>query len=215
MQNKILFFLIIFSFTVLEAASIIGVSLPVNSMDATCTPLDSGVWNSEPLNINNGIGYWVNPSLSGGFVMHDHVYVSSYAPDPTRSVITYKFDTAVVVSQVQIYQHTRGISQIEGKVGNSLASLTSIGSTFSNRGDVTGWTVFSEWESTTFSFASNTLAGTYFQMVVKKTTWTDGYAAYRGFLTFTQAVPEIGTFYSVGFSAIIAVGYFLRRKYCL
>jgi len=205
MYSKAITFLFLLFFSFLYAASITSISIPVNSMDATCTPADSGVWTSSPLDINSGIGYWVNPSLSGNFVMHDHVYVSTYVPDPSRAVVTYKFDQAVVVTQVNIYQHVRGITQIEAKVGNSLDSLSSIGTTFSNRGDLTGWIVFNEWENTTFSFNSNTMAGTYFQMIVRKTAWENGYAAYRGLLTFTEPVPEPASLCSIAIGLLFCM----------
>lgn len=195
----------------INAASIISVSIPDNSMDATCEPRNSGVWASSPLNVNSGIGYWVNPNFSGTYVLHDHVYIADNIPDPSRSVVTYQFNEAVIVDQITIYQHTRGISQIEGFVGDSLSSMTSVGSVFSNRGDVTGWTVFSEWEATTFSFSNNTLGGTYFKMVVRKTPWVDGYAAYRGLINFTEAssVPEPMTIYI--FSLAVIFAFFLKK----
>jgi hypothetical protein len=52
-----------------------------------------------------------------------------------------------VVDQIEIIQHQNGITKIEAFVGDSVGSLTSIGSIFGPDGDVTGSSVFTETQS--------------------------------------------------------------------
>lgn len=168
------------------ATSIIGVSVPVNSQDAASTTRDSGVFSVSappfPLDINTGVGVLINPTAPlSSFVLHDHVYISPHIVDPTRAVITYEFDSAAVVDQVHIVQHTNGISQIEGFVGNSLSNLTSVGAVFGPDGDITGSGIFSERETQVFDFNNNS-AGKFFQIVIRKTSLSNGWATYRMFL---------------------------------
>ena len=73
-----------------STAAIVGVSIPVNSMDGVCHPSDSGIWSESappyPLSIASGIGYIVNPnSVTDEFSLHDHQYVASNVPDPTQA----------------------------------------------------------------------------------------------------------------------------------
>ena len=172
-----------------RADSIVAVSIPENSMDGGCRPWSDGVWSASappyPLDIATGIGYLINPSYHIGdpyydLVLHDNGYVGSYVPDPTQSIITYAFDEAVVVDQIEIIQHTNGITQIEGFVGNSLASMSSVGSVFGPSGDVTGVGALPEGGSQVFDF-DNSTAGMYFQVVVTKTPLEGAYAIYRMF----------------------------------
>lgn len=188
-------------------ASIVGVSVPVGSNDASSHPLDSGIWSVTAsggvLPITSGIGFLVNPSLTPGFSLHDHVYQSPNIPDPLRAVITYEFDTPTIVSGINIIQHTNGISKVEGFYGNSLGSMTSLGSVFGPSGDITGSFQFVEEESQVFDLGNTTQAGTFFQFIVRKTTLDTGWATYRAFLldehgtqisTVAAEVPEPGTF---------------------
>jgi len=165
-----------------QAAVITGVSIPVGSMDAYCHPRNSGVWSVSappyPLNIGSGIGNIINPAGGGLFSMHDHGYSSSYIPAPSRAVVTYEFNTPAVVDQIQVFQHTNGITKIEGFVGNSLSSLTSIGAIFGPSGDITGSGKFSEHAPYLFDF-NNAVAGKYLQVVIRKTSLHNGWASYQ------------------------------------
>ena len=173
-----------------------GVSIPVNSQNDICHPVVDDVWSVAappyPLNVNLGIGYLINPDesfvpmVAENFSMHDHdffdnsrpaVMLAPYIPDPTRAVVTYTFDESVVVDQLEINQHTNGITQVEGFVGDSLESLVSIGSIFGPDGDVTGVEYFTETQSYVFDFDNET-AGSIFQFVILKTSHATGYAAY-------------------------------------
>ncbi|MBL7218994.1 MAG: PEP-CTERM sorting domain-containing protein [Phycisphaerae bacterium] len=165
-----------------QAAVITGISIPVNSMDQGCYARNDGLWSVAvppyPLNTNTGIGRIINPASTSVFSLHDHVYSTSYVPDPTRAVVTYKFNQSAVVDQVEIIQHRNGITRIQGFVGDSLGSLVSIGAIFGPNGDVTGVNTFSEGQSYLFDF-NNTMGGRYFQMIVLKTSLSNGYATYQ------------------------------------
>ncbi len=154
-----------------QAALINQISIPLGSQDGGCFPVWHGVYSvSAPVDTSLGIGNILNPGpISGSaFTLHDHVYVSPYAPDPARAVVTYVFDFPVTVSELEVVQHANGITQVEGFVGDSLASLSSIGSVFGPDGDVSGYGYFAEGRDDVFDF-NNTTAGTVFQFVVRKT----------------------------------------------
>jgi len=170
--------------------------------------LNDNVWSVSappyPLDVTTGIGNLINPSYAG-FSMHDHVYIAPHIPDPTRAVVTYQFDAAAIVDQIEIIQHGNGISKIEALVGNSLGSMTSIGNIFGPSGDVMFAGAFSEGSSQVFDF-DNTLAGSYVQFVVTKTNLSNGWGTDRAFLREDQgaryqpasepaAVPEASTMY--------------------
>ncbi|MCD4824009.1 MAG: PEP-CTERM sorting domain-containing protein [Phycisphaerae bacterium] len=179
------------------AALITSVSIPINSMGSSCRPRDENVWSVSsppfPLNVNSGIGYLINPTFptNTDFALHDHVYSSSYVPDPSRAVVTYSFDTAAVVDQIHIVQHSNGIQEIEAFVGDSLGSLTSIGSVNIGGGPYT------ELSTSIFDF-DNTTEGRYLRFVVRRTSLSNGWASYRAYLadaggTHFQPIPEPAT----------------------
>jgi hypothetical protein len=172
---------------VADLAGIVGITAPPGSSDAQSHPHDSGIYSvvvpPYPLAINSGIGYLINPTVTGGaadFTLHDHVYTSDYIPDPVRANVIFQFDQKAVVDQLQVIEHVRGITKIKAYVGDSLGAMTEIGDIFGSEGDETGWEVLTELGTNTFDF-NNTLAGYYFQFVVTKTSWTNGWAAYRVF----------------------------------
>ena len=117
-----------------EAQRIQSVSIPVGSMDASSRPLDDGVWTVTappyPLDVRTGIGALVNPMFlpsCDNFVLHDHQYLEPFVPDPARAVVTFRFDQPTIVNAVEVVQHTNGISQVEGFVGDETESLASVG----------------------------------------------------------------------------------------
>ena len=165
-------------------------------------PVRDNVWSVTappyPLNVNLGIGYAINPDVPIPyelFVFHDHddlagqppVMLAPHIPDPERAVVTYTFNEPTVVDQLEIIQHQNGITQVEGFVGNSLDSLTSMGSIFGPDGDVMAPSYFDETQSYVFDF-DNTTAGSIFQFVIRKTSFSEGYAAYRAFPRNTDSV---------------------------
>jgi hypothetical protein len=170
--------------------AITSVSIPVDSQNNSCYPSTDNVWSVQappfPLSVNTGIGHIIQmPPPTGLDIACLHqtgpsVYVAPYTPDPTRAVVTFQFDVPVVVGQLEIVQHTNGTTLVEGYVGNSLASLNSIGAVFGPKGDITGLLLFTEAESNVFQFA-NSVPGTFFQFIIRKTSNVDGYAMYRAY----------------------------------
>ncbi|MBL9171998.1 MAG: thrombospondin type 3 repeat-containing protein [Verrucomicrobiales bacterium] len=166
------------------------IQIPEGSCSASCFPLSDQVWATaaapHPFNDRLGIGRLVNLAVQSpstppeGFSLHDGGTYSNHVPNPRRAVITYCFDEPVTVDQVEIIQHANGITQVEGLVGNSLGSLTSIGTVFGTHGDATGNSILPEKESDVFHF-NNGVPGTVFQLVIRKTSFDDSYATYRIF----------------------------------
>lgn len=161
---------------------LIGVSIPTNSMDASCHPLseEPDVWTIQapplPFDTASGIGYLVSPEPITQVTLHDHVYADSYVPDPSRAVVTYEFEAPVTVAGIEVVQHSNGITEIEGFAGDSLESLTSVGSVYSPAGQRT----FTEGETSIFTFTAPA-PGKYFRFVIRRTSLEDGYAAYRAY----------------------------------
>ncbi|MHC4956610.1 MAG: hypothetical protein ACYTGZ_22455, partial [Planctomycetota bacterium] len=62
-----------------HADSIVGVSVPVNSMTSGSLTTVSGVWSVTappyPLPVGLGVGNLINPAPIGGFALHDHHYI--------------------------------------------------------------------------------------------------------------------------------------------
>ena len=212
-------------------AAIVGISIPVNSSDATSHPLVDNVWSVSapafPLNISSGIGFLINPNVqapgsnsdANEFSLHDHSYVSSNVPDPTRAVVTFHFDISTIVKGVEVIQHRNGISKIEGFSGNALNTLASLGSVFGPSGDITGASLLTEWSSQTFDFGNTVTAGDFFQLVVRKTPLANGWASYRIFpldvngnriAPALTAVPLPAAAWLLS-SAICALGFRRRR----
>jgi hypothetical protein len=180
-----------------EASVIIGVSIPVDSQNDLCRPVIDDVWSVSsppyPLNVNLGIGNLINPDesfvpmVAEHFSLHEHnfaaqppIMLADHIPNPARAVVTYTFDCPTIVDQLEINQHQNGITRVEGFVGDSVDSLTSIGSILGPDGDVTGLSYFDETQSYVFDF-DNGLAGKVFQFIIRKISHPTGYAAYRAF----------------------------------
>ncbi len=80
----------------------------------------------------SGIGNIINPSVAApgsganasDFTLHQTVGVV----DITDVVVTYEYDTAVQIDAFDIVQHHNGVKTLELFIGNSLASMTSMGS---------------------------------------------------------------------------------------
>ena len=145
----------------------------------------------------SGIGYTVDATQAGNFdpgnfVKHDHVYVGFRIPDPTRAQITFKYDSAVSLSGVQIVEHVNGISKLHAFVGDDLGSLTDVGDVFGNIGDVGSFGVNGALNQFNFS---GTATGRFVRIVFSQSSLNGGYAFFRMNPTVTDAavgpgVPE-------------------------
>ena len=171
---------------------IVAISVPVGSQSPESRTAQDNVWSVSippvPLNVDLGIGIIVNPTVVGGnnntdFALHQDStggpYIASYSPDPTQGIVTYRFDQPVIVSGVEIVQHVNGITRVEGLLGASEATVTSLGSVFGPAGDVTDTVVAEEGETQRFDFGNSTVSGTVFQLIVRKTNHDSAFATYR------------------------------------
>ena len=173
-----------------DTPSIVSVSAPPDSSDLYAWAFDTGIYSisfpiKDPEHI--GIGYVVEPepfhrawSPMTDFVMHDHMYVAPGVPDPRRANITYRFDAPAKISEVLIVQHTNGIAQVEGFIGDDDKQLKSIGFAHSTLGANLPLreNTFAEGYRDVFKFD---LAGEgkVFRVVITKTPLPNGYAVYR------------------------------------
>jgi hypothetical protein len=173
------------------APAIVSVSVPPDSSDLYSWSFDTGLYSTEfPIRDAEhiGIGYIVEPEpfhhnwSPADFVMHDHMYVAPGVPDPRRANITYRFDELANISEVLIVQHTNGIGQIEGFVGNDENSLRSIGTANSTLGANLPLkeNTFAEGYRDLFKF-ERAGEGKVFRIVITKTPLPNGYAFYRAY----------------------------------
>jgi hypothetical protein len=170
---------------------IVGVSVPPDSSDGPSWSYDTKVWRTEfPIRDVNqiGIGYIVEPEpfyrkwSEADFVMHDHMYLAGGVPDPKRANITYHFSEPAKISEILIVQHTNGIGQIEGFIGNDERNMQSIGYANSTLGAnlPLKTNTFAEGYRDVFKFERGG-EGKVFRIVITKTPLPNGYALYRAY----------------------------------
>jgi MYXO-CTERM domain-containing protein len=154
----------------------------------------------------------INPAIPN-FGLHSHIYDA--ANIPTNAVITFGFTEPAVVDSLNVVQHSNGVTRVEGFVGNTLNSMTSIGNIFGPLGDVTGGNSFAERSDYLFDF-DNAIPGLFYRFVVTKTTLNNGYATYNvnprdasGQAFGPAIVPEPST---AVFGAVGVLGLGLRRN---
>ena len=198
------------------------------------------VGNSDPLDYSVGIGKILDPVIHlgpygpptwhGDYAVHSHTYVAPYVPDPAVAWVLYQYDVPVVVTRLNVIEHSNGVTQVEGFAGNSPGSLTSIGSVFGPLGDVTGngepcfdgvlrsGCVFYEGQPYSFEFNNTSVAGTDFMFIARKTSLPDGFALYRGGPNFPLEsvvlpvpVPEPAS--TALFGTAFALALLFRRKF--
>ena len=170
---------------------IMGVSVPPDSSDGPSWSYDTSLWSMEfPIRDVNqiGIGYIVEPEpfhrtwSAADFVVHDHMYLAGGVPDPRRANITYHFSKPAKISEVLIIQHTNGIGQIEGFIGNDERNMRSIGHANSTLGANLPLkeNTFAEGYRDVFKFERGG-EGKVFRIVITKTPLPNGYALYRAY----------------------------------
>lgn len=160
-----------------SAAVITSISVTGDTQEGG-TPLAGNLSVSAPpypLDISTGAGLLINPSIPG-FGLHSHIFDSANIPH--NAIITFRFSSPAVVDSLRVVEHANGITRVEGFVGESLSSMTSIGNIFGPLGDVTGSGVFTDRSSYLFDF-QNTTPGLYYQFVITKTSLVNGYATYN------------------------------------
>lgn len=159
---------------------VVGVSIPQNSMNLWCWPLIHQVWSvyappGSALPDTSGIGFLVNQSYPLNFEeysLHDNGTYGNQTPDPNRAVITWEFSTPQAIDQVEVVQHSNGVTQLEAFVGDDLNNLASVGEVSSPQ--------VSEFQSSIFDF-NNALAGRYLRVIIRRTWHVSAYASYRMF----------------------------------
>jgi hypothetical protein len=187
---------ILYSFTAFAAQAptepkISGVSAPVDSSDGDSWSRDQETWTAGfPIRDVDriGIGYIVEPEpfnrkwSPADFVMHDHMYIATGVPDPRRANITYRFTKPAKIAEVLIVQHTNGIAQIEGFIGNDERKMRSIGQANSTLGTDLPLkeNTFAEGYRDLFKF-KRIGRGKIFRIVIRKTPLPNGYAVYRAY----------------------------------
>jgi hypothetical protein len=168
-----------------------GVQVPVDSSDGVSWSRNQNIWNTTfPIRDVNqiGIGYIVEPEPfhrnwgPTDVVIHDHQYKAAQVPDPTRAIITYEFSEPAKISEMLVIQHTNGIAQIGGWIGNDRAHMHSLGIANSSLGsDLPPKNrTFVEGYRDVFKFERSG-KGRVFAMTITKTTLPNGYALYRAY----------------------------------
>ncbi|MEO2046846.1 MAG: DUF1549 and DUF1553 domain-containing protein [Pirellulales bacterium] len=116
----------------------------------------------------------------GKYILHANGY-ADHTPDPTTATVTYYFDTAQEIAEVELIMHTNGVSCIEGFIGEDVDHLTSLGEASSPYA-VRGKPFATEHGSCVFAFDPVKLhAGRVFRLVVKETIKADGFANYEAY----------------------------------
>jgi hypothetical protein len=192
-------------------ASVIGVSIPVDSQDPLCRPSYDNIWTVTvppfPFNTNGGIGILMNPTWvpiddNQDFALHQNndlqpspLYVAPNVPDPTAAIITYTFDQAEVISGVEIVQHLNGITEVEGFLGDSTNTLISLGSVFGPSGDITNGTpvVPSDGTLQLFNFGNTNVSGTVLRIIIRKTSYPTAFATHRIYPLNASGIPVLLT----------------------
>ncbi|MBN8247273.1 MAG: thrombospondin type 3 repeat-containing protein [Verrucomicrobia bacterium] len=163
---------------------VVRLEVPAGSQDERSTTGRQQIWSVSvpkfPLDHQSGVGRLISPTHLTTLTLHARGFPAPHAPDPGRSTITYHFDSAQVVTDLEVRQHHDGITRVEGFVGDSVASLKSIGSAVGPRGEATGSGVFDEGEITVFRFREPR-PGTVFRAVISRTSHPDLYGIYRMF----------------------------------
>jgi hypothetical protein len=134
------------------------------------------------------VGYIIEPDAVGriytfkDFAMHDHHYAAAGVPDSARANITFTFDKSAEISEVAMVQHTNGVTQIEGFVGDDETNLRSIGlaNTLFGANLANRLLMFQDGYRDLFKF-DKMGEGKVFRVVITKTSASNGFAIYRMF----------------------------------
>ena len=106
---------------------------------------------------------------------------TDHTPVPETSTVTYTFDKPATVADVEMIVHINGIVRIEGFVGDSLASLESIGEATH---EAVGRGKQFPQETGVYPFvfdAEKIRSGRIFRFIVRETVKADGFANYQAY----------------------------------
>jgi hypothetical protein len=175
------------------AVHIKSVEIKQGSCDQPCYPADQATWHEDfPITdrVRVGIGYLVEPErfvwTPIPFSLHDHKYTQDHVPDDDRARIIYDFTASTAVNDVVVIQHSNGVVEVEGYVGDNphpSGPWRTLGIAQSRLvGSATGPGVFPEFARDVFEFRSPTpISGKCFMLVIRKTSLKDGWAMYRAY----------------------------------
>jgi hypothetical protein len=111
--------------------------------------------------------------------MHDHQYKAPNIPDPQRANILFRFNKSVRVADLVIIQHSNGVAEVEGWVGDSKDNMRSIGTATSSLAQAAlGLNVFNNGARDVFTFKQSG-EGKFLRVVITKTSLPNGYAFFR------------------------------------
>ncbi len=170
-----------------SAANIVNISFPESVLLSGSTTATGPRSVDAPFDYS-GIGNIINPSFAApgsganapDFALHQTVGVVNL----TDVVVTYEFDTAVVIDAFDVVQHHNGVRTLELFVGDSLGAMVSAGTATVPENTI-------EYALNVFDF-DTALAGRFIQLRVIETDLPGqgGWAMYRAIPTL---VPSTGT----------------------
>ena len=156
----------------------------------------------------NPIGEGLTNANDFGYHNRTEEIVAEFVPDPAKTYIEYTFSDPLVINGVEILEHHFGISELEGFLGDSPDSVSSLGVA---RGDARG-PYSPEKKSVRFAF-DNTNAGTFFRVVPTRIVHGNAFAVYRIFPTVdgervigagTTDAPPVGYVETIAFDNPVA-----------
>ena len=126
-----------------------------------------------------------NPAMDGLTESRDFGYhnrtqdvVEDFVPDPAKTFIEYTFTDPLAIDGGEILQHHFGIAQLEGFLGDSPTSVSSIGlANADTRGPFAP-----EYKSVKFQF-DNTTSGSFLRLIPTRIVHNNAFAVYRVFPT--------------------------------
>lgn len=143
-------------------------------------------------NVNQLMTTWEpGPYIFG--IWNDFNYVGSNIPDPAYSTVTFKFDSAVVLTGLTVIQHENGVTLLENMGGESLNSLASNGQSLGTLGDIVGYSAIPNGYVDHFTFGPGA-PGIFQTITVLKTNAPIAFASYRWYPEFAAVVPEPSRF---------------------
>lgn len=180
------------------AAELVSISFPET------VPLSQSTTQFGPRTVSSpfdfsGIGNIINPNFANpgtgsnasDFTLHQTVGTV----DLSNVVVTYEFNTAVIIDAFDVIQHHNGVRTFEVLVGNSLDNMISIGSDSMAENTV-------EYAQHRFDY-DTALAGRFVQLRVTEPELSGqgGWAYYRAFPVYDIPAPGVLAALGLGLTA--------------